>query len=94
MSNHLSTPVAGAGRSHCRFCQRKLSIINRLFSSEFCNRSHQSAYEDRQQELFLARLRMHESFVADNPIPSPSLAASKIVMREIEPIAFSSFIKC
>ena len=37
---------------------------------------------------------MHESFVADNPITSPPLAAAKNVTREIEEIVFSSFIKC
>jgi hypothetical protein len=94
MSNHLSTPVAAAGRSHCRFCHRKLSLIHRIFDSEFCRSSHQSAYAQQQQEMFLARLRMHEGFLADNPIPAPPLATSKAVTLEIEPIAFSSFIKC
>jgi hypothetical protein len=94
MSNHLSTPAAGAGRNHCRFCHRKLSIIHRIFDSEFCSGSHQSAYAHQQQEMFLARLRMHEGFVADNPIPAPSFAMSMTVTPEIETIAFSSFIKC
>jgi hypothetical protein len=94
MSNHLSTPVNVAGRSHCQFCERKLPIINRLFGSGFCSVSHQSAYVHRQQEMFLARLHLHDRFVADRPIPSPALGASKVVAGEIEPIVFSSFIKC
>jgi hypothetical protein len=93
MSNHLSTPVAVTGRGHCQFCERKLPIINRLFGSGFCSSSHQSAYAHRQQEMFLARLRMHEQFITDSPNPGPRVTVS-IVTAEIEPIVFSSFIKC
>jgi len=68
--------------------------MQKLFGAGFCNLSHQSAYSDRQQEMFLARLHMRDRAVADPPIPSPPLATSKTVTEEIEPIVLSSFIKC
>jgi hypothetical protein len=68
--------------------------MQKLFGSGFCNVSHQSAYARQQHEMFLARLHMRDRFVADCAIPSPPLAASRIVTSEIEPIVFSAFIKC
>jgi hypothetical protein len=94
MSNHLSTSVVSAGSSHCPFCEKKLPLIQRLFGSEFCRRSHRSAYASQQQEMFLARLHMPDGFVADRPIPSPPPRTSPVVTKKIEPPAFSYFIKC
>ena len=82
-----------AGSRHCLFCKKKLSIFKRLVGSEFCSGSDQSAYAHQQQEMFLARLRIRDQFVADHPMPNSPLGASRDVTA-IEPISFSSFIKC
>jgi hypothetical protein len=94
MSNNLSTPVVSADRSRCHFCEKKIPTIMRLFGSEFCSSSHRSAYAHRQQEMFLARLHMRDRLVADRPIPSPPVRKSAVVTVTIDPIDFSSFIKC
>jgi hypothetical protein len=94
MSNHLSTSVVSASLSHCPYCEKKLPLIQRLFGSEFCSRSHRSAHASQQQEMFLARLYMGDGFVADRPTPSPPLCTSPVVTEKIEPPDFSCFIKC
>jgi hypothetical protein len=90
MSKHLLTPVTGAGSSHCHFCERKLPIMQKLLGFGFCNLSHKSAYARQQQEMFLARLNM----CTDSPIAGAPLRPPMIVPANIEPIPFSSFIKC
>jgi hypothetical protein len=93
MSNHLAPPAV-AGDRHCQFCAKKLSIMNRLFGSGFCNGSHQLAYAHRQQEVFLARLHMGDPVVAEHPIPRPPLRTPRVETEKIDPIVFSAFIKC
>ena len=78
--------MSNPGSRHCQLCGTKLSIIQRLFGSRFCRRSHQSAYAHQQQDMFLARLQMPD------PIPSPPLRT--VMETAIEPLRFSSFIKC
>ena len=69
-------------------------MLQKLFGAQFCSVSHQSAYAHRQQEMFLARLHMHDASFAYDPIPSPPQRPPAIAISLAEPISFSAFIKC
>lgn len=43
--------------SRCRFCGEKLSLLQRLSRTEFCNPQHKAAYTDDQNRLAIARLQ-------------------------------------
>jgi len=61
------TPIFEPVDGHCRFCGKKLWFLKRVRKADFCNDSHQAAYERRQNELALARLYQAESRIAEKP---------------------------
>ena len=73
MSLSTVTP-SGPKAHHCRFCGKRLWLLQRLRKAEFCSDSHRQLCDREQNQLALARL--YDAIPSDNSEPHPAKPAT------------------